>query len=125
MKFPGLKGQIWLNPRPPRPHAQQLLSPIYSGALETGKGKGRLPPPLVEEVSPRREQDLNTCTAWAHNPRGNLSGGEGESQAHLQASSEAQYWEVIGIEFSSTWMEVRDGTGSARREAVGLGQERG
>ena len=28
----------------------------------------------------------------------------------------------MGIEFSSTWMEVRDGTGSARREAVGAGR---
>ena len=33
-----------------------------------------------------------------------------------------QYWEVMGIEFSNTWMEVRDGTGSARREAVGAGR---
>lgn len=29
---------------------------------------------------------------------------------------------MMGIEFSSTWMEVRDGTGSARREATGAGR---
>lgn len=54
--------------------------------------------------------------------RGSVFGVKGGSQAHLQAPSGAQYWEVMGMEVSSTWMEVREGTGSARREAVGAGR---
>lgn len=60
-------------------------------------------------------------TSYCH-LRGPVPGVEGGSHTHLQSRPGAQYWEVMDIEFSSTWMEVREGAGSARREAVGAGR---
>lgn len=121
MKFPGLQGQNWhLSLRAPCHHPPPVDSSapnLYWSPAEAWKGAAL---PYGRGFSLRGQVLGNLYHLGSCHLKGPpwVKGG---SPAHLQASPGAQYWEVIGIEFSSTWMEVREGTGSARKEAVGAG----
>lgn len=82
-------------------------------------GKGL---PLLPPCGERGTTSGHLYCLGSYHLRESILGAKGGSQAYLQASPGAQYWEVMGIKVSSTWMEVREGTGSARRETVGAGR---
>lgn len=115
MKFPSLKGQRWTQARL---LCQSPLSSSASFYMEALGNQERGCPNLWEKFLPKgpRSEHPNYLGSW--HLRGPSSKQQG-SPLYLQASSGTQYWEVMGMEFSSSWMEVRDGTGSGRREVVG------